>query len=280
VRRANPKESLVSPILIANDAGSKQLATIPPLDSISILLPPGDLEAGDVCFTGRSHSGDVLIGIEVKSISDLIDSISSGRLAATQIPKMHSTYDVSWLVYYGDYRYEPRTGSLQVRRRASSPWENYSNGNGYGNRKPLSWSSLEAFLTSPGFTSFNIHVKHCLTIEDVAYWIACVHAVWQKDPSAHKSFRCFDTTRSMPSRPPGDLDRVTHQIAWTASTLPSIRYERGVAAARHFMSLRAMFCADARAWCAVPGIGPTIADGAVRAITTTIDPKHLPRPKP
>lgn len=259
---------IASPILIANDAGSKQLVKIPPLDSISTLA---DLHSADVAIMGRSLSGDKLIGVEVKSLSDLIDSVSSGRLQATQIPKMIETYDVRFLCYYGDYRPHPRDGSLQVRRSQSSPWETYSS-NGRGARA-LAWSSVESFLTSEAFLACDVRVKHCLDISTVAYWIACLHAVWTKPPEHHKSFRCFDSTKSLPSRPVGDLDPITHQIAWTASTLPNIRYERGIAAARHFRSIRAMTSAPVSAWMRIHGIGPSIAEGAVRAITAEIPDK-------
>jgi hypothetical protein len=75
------------------------------------------LSSGDVSFIGEGTHGPISIGIEVKSISDLITSIQTGRLQDTQIINgMLNDYDIEgrWILHYGLYRPSPKDGTVQV----------------------------------------------------------------------------------------------------------------------------------------------------------------------
>ena len=72
-------------MLIDDRAGSRDLIKYEPVRSTGELCR---LDSADVCLTGNGPNDAVLIGVEVKSIWDLISSINTGRLQATQIPAM------------------------------------------------------------------------------------------------------------------------------------------------------------------------------------------------
>lgn len=228
-----------------------------------------------------------MIGVEVKSITDLISSIETGRLQASQIlgPRgIVANYDVRWLLYYGDYRPSPDDGvTLQVlrfsKRHNRDLWMNHSLGS-----RTVPYGYVAAFLASPSLTELGVNTQRVADMREASAWIGVLHRLWSKPYDKHTSMRVFDSTRDKRaggtnggngsgaaspltlSALPHSLDPITEQIARTAATLPGIRFERGVAAARHFQSIRAMVTADAKQWEEVPGIGKVLS----RSIVDTV----------
>lgn len=62
------------------------------------------MDFGDAAFRGYGPDGRVRVGIEIKSVPDLLDSIISRRLTAHQIPGMLRSYDASYLLIHGLWR--------------------------------------------------------------------------------------------------------------------------------------------------------------------------------
>lgn len=256
-------------ILIDDRAGSRDLIKHPPLNSIAQLCR---LESADVCFSGKGPAGAILIGVEVKSIIDLVSSLSTGRLQAEQMPKMVGNelqgmprqYDVAWLLYYGAHQSNPVNGNLQTLRKVGKGsgktsqyrWVDYVMGS-----RTVPYGYHAAFLCSPSFTNTGILAQRVSNIEEAAQWIGVLYRTWQKPYSKHKSLRTLNEAAE-PSLMPGlekSDDPGTYQRALTAASLPGIRFERGLAAARHFRSIRAMVNASVAEWQLVNGIGKTLA---------------------
>lgn len=246
-------------------AGSKELIAHPPLDTLGELTT---LASGDVCFSGNGDTGPLLVGVEVKSIFDLMTSLQDGRLRATQLPSLAAAYDVRYLLYYGHTRANPDSGALQVGRvwgqkhhddRETVAWSDY----GFGPR-PLSYGYLEGFLASPAFTSLNVLVKQVPDAPTAARWLGWLHHTWTKPWDAHTCMQAFDRSHSPPRQ---GMDKRTHLRATIANDLPGLGYKRAVAAAYHFDSVRAMVNADEKAWAEVEGIGKVIAKSIVAAVS-------------
>ncbi len=63
------------------------------------------LKSGDVMFVGRGEKGaPLVIGIEHKKLSDLIQSLNDGRLVGDQLPAMVREFDRSHLIIEGDWQ--------------------------------------------------------------------------------------------------------------------------------------------------------------------------------
>ncbi len=221
-------------ILVDDRAGSKDLVKHPPLDTLGQLCR---LHSGDVCFQGNGSAGPVLVGIEVKSVLDLLASLNTGRLQATQLPRMMADYDVNWLLYYGTYRPNPKSGALQIRKRVKGRgpvpvWVDYSIG-----AKVVPYGYHEAFLVSPSFTQTGVLSKRVFDLAEAAYWIGVLYRTWQRPYSSHKSMRTFDKSREVSV--PG-MDTKTEVRAKMCSAWPGVGYEKAVAIAMHFTSARAM----------------------------------------
>ena len=90
-------------MIVDDRAGSRELVFISPHDEIACL---SRLEAGDVSITGNGPTGLLSIGVEVKSVDDLLQSEGNGRLR-DQLESMLKAYDVNWLLTHGQYRAGP-----------------------------------------------------------------------------------------------------------------------------------------------------------------------------
>lgn len=96
-------------LLVDDRAGSGPL--LKPLQKMGLECEATTLLYGDFAFEGLGDGGaPVQIGIELKTLSDMIGSIRSGRFTGNrsdgtpgQLPGMMKTYDHAWLVVEGAY---------------------------------------------------------------------------------------------------------------------------------------------------------------------------------
>jgi len=239
-------------VYIDDRAGSKSLVRYSPLDQTGELCR---LDSADAMFPGNGPKGEVLIGIELKSILDFISSVSTGRLQATQIPAMLSTYDHSWLLIYGGFRPHRRTGQLLVERGTN--WRKYELG-----KRPVPYTYVEAMLLD--ITMLGVHVRTVNNYGEAAQWIGVLHRWWSKPWAKHKGMRTFDRSQDLVLTP--GLDQRTYVRAKIAATLPGVGFERGIAAAQHFTSVKAMVNATEQEWMEVAGVGKVVARAAVEAV--------------
>jgi ERCC4-type nuclease len=256
-------------ILIDDRAGSRELIKIAPLDKCAELTR---LDSADVCMSGLGPHGPISIGVEVKSIFDMISSLSSGRLQGEQIPKMlESGYDTKWLLYYGSYRASPVNGNFQIHKRIKGKvtWTDYVLG-----KRTIPYSYVEAFLVSPAFTQLGILSKRVIDIEEVVAWLMTLYRTWSKPYDKHKSMNVIYNNVAAGSAGfnpalsvlPRASDKGTQKRARIAASLPGVGYERAMAAAAHFTSVREMINASAEEWALVSGIGKVLGRSIVEAV--------------
>jgi hypothetical protein len=239
-------------IIIDDRAGSDRLMLYPALSGVAEL---SRLEFGDAAFAGNGPDGPILVGVEVKSIFDLISSMNTGRLQGTQIPGLLANYDESWLLYYGAYR--PGTdGHLEVRRRGQ--WRRHRLGT-----RDVPYGYVEAFLLD--LVAVGVHVKRVYDEGEAVAWLMCAYRWWSKPWEKHHGLRAFDKSKSGPSLLP-DIDDDVRFRAMVAKELPGLGFERAVAAARHFPSVSAMVNASVEDWSHVKGVGKVIAKAVHSAV--------------
>lgn len=96
-------EGSVPMILVDRRVGSNDL--LAPLKAAGFEAQLVELEYGDIAFEGKGPNGTTLnIGIELKVLGDLINSLRTGRLAGHQLPGLLKTYDYAWLLVEGQWR--------------------------------------------------------------------------------------------------------------------------------------------------------------------------------
>lgn len=87
-------------MFVDSRVGSKMLA--PKLRQAGLPVTVTRLEYGDVAFQGQPTRGTVPdIGIEFKTLGDLVSSLRTNRLAGHQLVGLRQAYDVAYLVVEG-----------------------------------------------------------------------------------------------------------------------------------------------------------------------------------
>lgn len=238
-------------LLIDDRAGSKDLMKHEPVRTLGELTR---LDSADVALTGNGPDGTVLVGVEVKSLMDLVSSANTGRLQATQIPAMLNTYDVNWLLYFGIYRVGADSSVHMFRGGRWRPMR-------IGNRQ-VPYGYIEGLLFD--LTELGVHVRHVSDIREAAVWLGALSRWWSKPWSKHHGMRVLDKSRSV-SLMPG-MSPKTLQLTKVAAALPAVGFERAIAAAQHFGSVSQMINATADEWAQVPGIGKVVAKSIVEAV--------------
>lgn len=270
-------------IYIDDRAGSGEVASQPIIASMCELTR---LQYGDAMFFGNGPDGQMTIGVEVKSITDMVGSLQTGRLQATQIPGMLRIYGETWLLVYGRYRADPhdiKSPALQLPR--GTDWADWKLG-----KQTIRYKYLAAFEHT--LVQCGVHVAHVASKDDVGPWLRFAHDWWAKPWDKHGSMYVFDTSQdvgaidrealeeSKKSRKKSRtgknskprriatvmpyLDEKVRQRAQFLSAIPVVGYKRAVAAAKVFKTPREMMTATIKDWAEIDGFGPVIAAAVVR----------------
>lgn len=260
----------MNPILVDDRAGSGSLSAIarrngklplaehPPLSLHAI---PCRLDSADIMFEGNGPTGAISIGIEVKTIDDLLQSIGTGRLQATQIPAMIPAYDVRWLLCYGVWKESPTDGSLRILR-----------GKTFHTCRIGERLMPAEYLTSALWTveAAGVRTWRVDTPQEAAQWVVSYCRWWSKRWEDHKGLEVFDTSsyRTMLPCLPTDDDSVRDLMlrARIAAQLEGVGYRRATSVAAHFRSVLEMVTATVDQWAEVRGIGKVLARHIVEAI--------------
>jgi hypothetical protein len=200
------------------------------------------LDAGDVAFSGNGPDGQVLIGIEVKKLPELVGSLDTNRLSAIngQLERMLDLYYQSWVLYHGVYRPDLTTGNLQTPQhvgpgRAGSRdtiWTDLPH-----RGKPVSCAYVDGFFASPSYTLGGFQSHHSYNIKEAAWWIGVLYHCWNVTWKSHKSRK----TIHRPARPQMSFrptDPLTLRRLVVLSGFPGIGYARAAALLARFRTVR------------------------------------------
>ena len=228
-------------VLVDSRTGSKEFVD---LIKDSILV---ELEFGDFAFMGNGPTGEIKIGVERKTINDLIQSINSGRLSGHQLPGLLEIYGRIYLVCEGIWRASRKDGTVEVFR--------------HGKFKPLGssrftskriWGYLTALNASTGVTVFitTDMSETALVIEELEHW-------WNQPWERHRSHTMIN--RIDPPSPylkPGKPSQFRRMV----SQIDGIGFEKLIEVEKKFKnSARKMFEASVDEWMEVGGIGKITA---------------------
>lgn len=215
------------------------------------------LEFGDVALSGHGPDPDkpLTIGVEVKSVHDLLQSIGTGRLAGHQIPGLVRSYDHSWLLIYGAVR-AGKDNYLEINRHGR--WQHFHLG-----RNPVPYSYLEGFLLTAQLFS-PIRIKWVYDEDEAAKWISVFDRWLSKKWDKHKALQVFNESQAIAV--PIGADPVEAQMAKIAAQLPGVGWTRAWGAARQFESVDEMMNASIPEWEKIDKIGPVLAKSIRTAI--------------
>jgi len=209
----------------------------------------GSLEYGDLSFVGNGPEGLVNIGIERKTLKDLLNSMQSGRLAGHQLIGLINCYHVVYLIVEGMWRTGPKSGILEELRHGG--WRPVQLGHRH-------WMGreIDAFLNTLEVIG-HVIVRTTSGPRQTAVLVTNIHKWWQKEWEEHKSHLAMHKSRF---RKDEDLSLVKPSLLRRVSAeLGGVGWGRSKAIEKYFTSVREMVSASEDQWLAIDGIGKKLA---------------------
>src|SRR5579859_1303291 len=221
-------------MFIDSRAGSIDLYASMQKANLPVQLADPDLPYGDVYFVGRGIGGTGLnIGIEHKTVSDVINSIQTNRLQGHQLQGMREAeegaapfYDHCWLIIEGKPSYD-RQGML-IHRRGGKTF-----------RMGMTINELYKRLTVLHLCG-GLNWLWFQTRRDTVKWIDAFYHTWtDKDLDQHKShLGLYEAPTLIP----------VSQTVRTLATLPGVGLKVAKAAEKEFGSIKAAIMGCPQQW--------------------------------
>lgn len=247
----NQNQSRNSRIYVDDRAGSDSLIKLFPQDLVEVCR----LDSADVMFFGAGRGGEqVAVGIEFKSLDDVLKCICDGRFAGKQNIRMAEEYDERWLLVED----ETRIGvddQLQAYRRVKGQyrWVDARCGNRY-----FKWADYEAWIATMTYKT-GLKVRQVKDRRETKHWVMTQYRWWQGGWDKHKS----DQVRDQSGRP--SLVKAS-ALREFAATLPGVGWGKAANVEKYFISIHDAVNAHNSDWEKVEGIGRIMAERIVEVI--------------
>lgn len=242
-------------IMVDDRTGSKELSPLIPPNIPHTLCR---LPFADVAWLGQGPDSQLLpIGVERKAISDLCQSITTGRLSGHQLCGLLDEYWKVYILVEGVWRASPTTGLLEVFR--------------YGKWQPLSIGSRQfmyrevANYLNTLTTVCRVGVWQTGSIEESARWLVDTYQWWQKEwdkHHAHLAFHAPDPPTKVSLMKPGIVHRVAKEFA-------GVGWDKGKSIATKYKTVMELAMASEEELREVGGIGKKLAKSIVGEIRGT-----------
>lgn len=221
------------------------------------------LSSADFAFTGNGPAGLVRVGIERKTVSELLGCVHSSTRFDEQVAKLVKGYDHRWLLVEGTCLPE-KNGILRHGRVVRSRHGEFLivfREAGFGATRHL-YENFTKFQFTKQIKTRLLRGQTASPEETVA-WLAALYRWYQKPWKSHKSGYTVDETKPDEAiLTPRTLKRRL------ANQLPGVAWDRSLKVDAYFPTIRSMFEADERQWQEALGIknGKKLARSIVAAI--------------
>lgn len=217
-----------------------------------------ELPFSDFALCGQSDSGPVFVGVERKTVQDLINSTMKGRFAGHQLPGMLNEQETGfkeiWLLVEGIFRGGPG-GLLEVWKHKQ--WQPVS----YG-AKQLMYEEIECQLITLEVKG-GVRVRRMGTEHDTCRFLKALHHWWTdqslEDHRSHLRFRTLEADAALLVKPGLCREWARH--------LPGVGWEKSMVIEQRFKRVPLdMAQASEVEWREIAGIGKTMASRIWHAI--------------
>lgn len=165
-------------ILVDTSVGSKEL--MPIIRGMGVMCEKVPLSYADACFEGKGPDGTISVGIERKTLHDMLSCIEDSRYVSHQRIGMQNMYQVSLLIIEGYWRPNEK-GFLMESRDGVSWWVCRPRG------KPVMYATLRRYLISIRYSG--VGVIFTRDMKHTAHDICEEFHYHQKDWDKHTSLR-------------------------------------------------------------------------------------------
>jgi len=235
-------------ILIDDRTGSKELLTY--IMAIGVPCEISRLEFGDFAFEGNGPRGRIAIGIERKTLHDMLNCIDDSRYAAHQRPGMNSTYDKNFLILEGNWGPGAPPNMAGVLLEKGYPCR-YRTGK-------VMYSKLYRYMLSISLSG--VTVLHSRDMRETAVNITEVYHYFQKNWEAHTALISTQIL-AIPA-----LTQKPSLVRRWAADLANIGVKHSIEAERMFKTPIKLAQSTESDWMSIPGIGVKTAMGVIREI--------------
>jgi ERCC4-type nuclease len=224
------------------------------------------LTAADFCFT-ISGPGNLptLLGIERKTLPDLISSLRTHRLSGEQIPKLLDHYSPhAYLLIEGDYRVNTQSGFLQIRRRIQG--EGRGGGQGskwgwgdvlYGQQTVLAAEIDNALSTITEKTG--VMLWRTRDENETVDWVVNKFQWGEKDWDRHRAHTgIYSKEPYVGTEKASDVRRFAFALKGSPGE-PGIGWEKSGAVEERFKTIAEAVAAPVEEWMKIDGFGKVLA---------------------
>lgn len=224
---------------IAHQQGSVEFER--PLRRLGLPTRVRTMKFGDFAFYGQGPTGTVRVGIERKTIGEMVGDDSQRRFVGHQLPGLIERYDYRFLIVEGLTKVDPHWGSLlegkEVKQGKMVVW--FEAGWGRGRQTFEHYTKRDLTLRLKAA----LHVLRSANREETAFLLHALYGWFQKDWKAHKS--AFKVEEAQPDA--AILDERTMRRK-TFNQWPYISWERSARVSRVFRSVTEASNATVEQW--------------------------------
>ncbi len=213
----------------------------------------GTLEFADAAFEGNGPHGRIMIGIERKTLHDMLACIDDARYSAHQKPGMAQMYAKSFLLVEGMWKPHDPEGWLMEGFQGGTSWGLCR----YRSQRTL-YSKLYRYLLSVSLSGVIITFSRDLV--QTAWNICEIYQYFQKRWDNHTAL-IQTQTLNIP-----DFNRKPSLVRRWAAELEGIGVKYSMEAERMFKRPIALANSDEMDWLSLKGVGPKTALGIIREI--------------
>lgn len=254
------------------------------------------LDSADVLVIGNGPKNTAYrVGIEIKKVGDVLTCMDDGRFAGVdgQLERMCRDYDSVWLVIEDELRPDPETGILMKRLpetfkrgraavvrgsersrartstlRIPARWVPAQ----FGGKRTMMYADLMKWLIDVQVVSLVVYGKplyvwRTTTREETARWVIAQYQWWQKKWTEHKALRVFNRSQWLAGEATGRGRRKgvafvspnRKKRAKLIASLDGVGYDKAMAIAAGFRSIRKMVNATADEYLTAGVVGKTLA---------------------
>ncbi len=233
------------------DLAKGSIELLPLILKLGVKAERQHLPSADFCFEGNGPNGPISVGVERKSLHDMLNCIEDARYNRQRID-MKNMYDICVLMVEGHWRHHEQ-GYLM---------EGFNNGTTWGYCKSRSsrtmYSTLYRYLI--GVASTGVLITYPRNPEQTAYDVVEWFHFWNKSYNSHRSMREIQKI-SIPT-----LNFRPSLVRKWANDLPGVGVELSEMAERKFRKPIELARADESEWLQIPGVGVKTAKQIVKEI--------------
>lgn len=220
------------------------------------------LDYGDFSFVGMGDNTPTFVGIERKTLGDLIKSMEDGRLSGHQLIGLVERYTHIYLLIEGIWRPNPQSGILE--QWLGKKWIPIKHKNEKHMARSI-YNFVNGLVVACHMMSKFMMPVYTANPQQSGYWLDCTYSWWQKPWKDHRSYK--KPYRPVVKLPKGTvLLRKLSPFERIVSGITGVSWVTITELQKHFPNVMSLALATEEQLKQVPGIGPKTAATIIKEL--------------